>query len=112
MKYRLKKKTLSTSQRTTFERQLFALTLRDDAYRRIVEKAYRDFCFVFDETETAQSEFEKHYCDIILKNDIMLYDFSKIKKQLGMGSTSSVFYDYRNNVLEKIYQMCLKANLI
>ena len=110
MKRRYKKSLLSSSQRTTFERQIFGFCLINEDFRKIVEKAYQDFLFVYEETEMSHAAFGLKYCEIILQNKTMLYDFQRIPRLLDVKDSS--YYTYRNDVVEKIYSMCLDANLI
>lgn len=105
-----KKEILTSSQRTDFERQLFALCLKNDDIRAVVQKAYDDFTFIYDETEMPLADFGKKYCELILKNKVMLFNFKDIPMKLTEPPSS--YYVYRNDVLEKIYSMLLSANLI
>ena len=59
---------LTSSQRTDFERLIFALCLKNEDFKRVVQKAYRDFIFIYEETQMPQAEFGKKYCELILNN--------------------------------------------
>lgn len=105
-----KKGNLTSSQRTDFERQIFALCLKNEEFKKIVQKAYQDFSFIYEETQMPQAEFGRKYCEIILQNNNLLYPFCDIPKKLGEPPSS--YYVYRNDVIEKIYAMAVKAQLI
>lgn len=105
-----KKELLTSSQRTDFERQLFALCLKNDDIRAVVQKAYDDFTFIYEETEMPLADFGKKYCELMLTNQVMLYNFKDIPIKLTEPPSS--YYVYRNDVLEKIYSMLMTANLI
>lgn len=57
MSRRRKRGILTSSQRTDFERQLFALCLKNDDFKKIVEKAHQDFSFIYEETQMPQARF-------------------------------------------------------
>ncbi len=110
MKRRYRKSLLSTSDRTTFERQIFALCLKNNEYRKVIEKALEDFSFIYNETQMPFALFGQKYCEIMLQNKNILFDFQKIPNLLDV--CESGYYPYRNDTVDKIYSMCLDANLI
>ena len=101
---------LTSSQRTDYERQIFALCLKNEDFKRVVQKAYRDFIFIYEETQMPQAEFGKKYCELILNNKDLLYSFKDIPKKLNEPPSS--YYVYRNDVVEKLYAMSVKAKLV
>lgn len=101
---------LNRAQRSNFERQIFMACLINNDFKKVVEQAYQDYCFIYKEAKGRYPEFGLRYCEQILKNDSTLYPFNELPKKLGEPPSS--FYIYRRDVLNKLYTMLKDKNLI